>query len=47
MCSGSEDPVILLSESGDYESAIEVGGGSTYIGVWGEGASGSISIQIE
>ena len=24
-----------------------VGGGSTYIGVWGEGANGSVSIQIE
>ena len=47
LCSGSEDPVILLSESGDYESILTVGGGSTYIGVWGEGASGSISIQIE
>ena len=45
--SGSEDPVILLSKSGDYESTLTVGGGSTYIGVWGEGASGSISIQIE
>ena len=45
--SGSEDPVILLSESGDYNSTIEVGGGSTYIGVWGEGANGSVSIQIE
>ena len=47
LCSGSEDPVILLSESGDYSSTIEVGGGSTYIGVWGEGANGSVSIQIE
>lgn len=45
--SGSEDPVILLSESGDYSSTIEVGGGSTYIGVWGEEANGSASIQIE
>ena len=47
LCSGSEDPVILLSESGDYSSTIEVGGGSTYIGVWGEGVAGSVSIQIE
>ena len=47
LCSGSENPVILLSESGDYSSTIEVGGGSTYIGVWGEGANGSVSIQIE
>ena len=47
LCSGSEDPVILLSESGDYSSTIEVVGGSTYIGVWGEGVTGSVSIQIE
>ena len=45
--SGSEDPVILLSKSGDYESTLTVGGGSTYIGVWGEGATGSVSIQID
>ena len=31
LCSGSDDPVVLLSESGDYASTIEVGGGSTYI----------------
>ena len=47
LCSGSEDPVILLSESGDYSSTIEVGGGSTYIGVWGDGVAGSVSIQSE
>ena len=47
LCSGSEEPVILLPGSGDYASAIEVGGGSTYIGVWGEEVSGSVSIQIE
>ena len=47
LCSGSDDPVILLSGSGDYSSTIKVGGGSTYIGVWGEGANGSVSIQIE
>lgn len=45
--SGSEDPVILLSESGDYSSTIEVGGGSIYLGVWGEDVTGSLSIQIE
>ena len=45
--SGSEDPVILLSESGDYSGTIEVGGGSVYLGVWGEGVTGSLSIQIE
>lgn len=47
LCSSSEEPVILLSGSGDYASAIKVGGGSTYIGVWGEGVTGSVSIQIE
>ena len=47
LCSGAEDPVILLSKSGDYSGTIKVGGGSTYIGVWGEGANGSVSIQIE
>ena len=47
LCSGSDDPVILLSGSGDYSSTIEVGGGSTYIGVWGEEANGSVSIQID
>ena len=47
LCSGAEDLVILLSENGDYNSTIEVGGGSTYIGVWGEGVTGRVSIQIE
>lgn len=47
LCSGSEDPVILLSESGDYASTIEVSGGSTYIGVWGEGVTGGVSIQLQ
>ena len=47
LCSGSEEPVILLSESGDYNSTIEVVGGSTYIGVWGEGVTGGVFIQID
>ena len=47
LCSGSEEPVLLLSESGDYSGTIEVGGRSTYIGVWGEEANGSVSIQID
>lgn len=47
LCSGSDDPVILLSESGDYASTIKVGGGSTYIGVWGEGVTGGVFIQID
>ncbi len=47
LCSGSEDPVVLLSDSGDHTSTIEVSGGSTYIGIWGEGVTGSVSIRIE
>ena len=47
LCSGSEEPVLLLSESGDYSGTIEVGSGSVYLGVWGEGVTGSVSIQIE
>lgn len=45
--SGSEDPVLLLSESGDDSGTIEVGSGSVYLGVWAEGVTGSVSIQIE
>ena len=45
--SGAEEPVLLLSESGDYSGTIEVGSGSVYLGVWGEGLTGSVSIQIE
>ena len=47
LCSGAEEPVLLLSESGDYSGTIEVGSGSVYLGVWGEGLTGSVSIQIE
>ena len=45
--SGSEGPVILLSESGDYSGTIEVGGGSVYLDVWAEGVTGSVSIQLQ
>ena len=47
LCSGSEEPVLLLSESGDYSGTIEVGSGSVYLGVWAVGVTGSVSIQIE
>lgn len=47
LCSSGEAPVLLLSESGDYSGTIEVGGGSVYLGVWAEGVTGSVSIQIE
>ena len=45
--SGADDPVILLSESGEYDGTIEVDGTSTYIGVWGDQAEGTVSIEIE
>lgn len=45
--SGAEDPVVLLSGSGAYTGTVEVDGASTYIGVWGDHASGTVSIAIE
>ena len=45
--SGGEEPVLLLSGSGDYSGTIEVGGSSTYLGVWGEGVTGGVAIQME
>lgn len=45
--SGADDPVILLSESGEYDGTVEVDGTSTYIGVWGDQADGTVSIEIE
>ena len=45
--SGSDDPVVLLSESGAYTGTVEVNGASTYIGIWGEHADGKVSIEIE
>ena len=45
--SGGEEPVLLLSGSGDYSGTIAVGGSSTYLGVWGEGVTGGVAIQME
>ena len=45
--SGADDPVILLSESGEYDGTVEVDGTSTYIGVWGDQTDGTVSIEIE
>ena len=45
--SGADEPVILLSESGKYDGTVEVDGTSTYIGVWGDRADGTVSIEIE
>ena len=45
--SGGEEPVLLLSGSGDYSGTIKVGGSSTYLGVWGEGVTGGVAIQME
>ena len=47
LCSGAEDPVILLSESGEYDNTVEVDGTSTYVGVWGDHADGTVSVEIE
>ena len=45
--SGSDDPVVLLSESGAYTGTVEADGASTYIGVWGDHVDGSVSIEIK
>ena len=45
--SGADDPVILLSESGEYDGTVEVDGTSTYIGVWSDQTDGTVSIEIE
>ena len=45
--SGADDPVIFLSESGEYDGTVEVDGTSTYIGVWGDQTDGTVSIEIE
>ena len=47
LCSGTDEPVVLLSESGIYTGTVEADGASTYIGVWGEHADGSVSVEIE
>lgn len=45
--SGTDDPVVLLSENGVYTGIVEVDGTSTYIGVWGDHADATVSIEIE
>lgn len=45
--SGSDEPEILLSGSGEYTGTWEVDGESTYIGVRCEDAVGDLFIQIE
>ena len=45
--SGAGEPVILLSESGTYDGTAAVNGTSTYIGIWGKDAKGSLSIEVE
>ncbi len=47
LLSGAGEPVILLAESGEYDGIVEVDGASTYIGFWGEGADGTLSMEIE
>ncbi len=37
LCSGAEEPVLLLSESRGLPGTIGVGSGSVYLGVWGRG----------
>lgn len=45
--SGAEEPVALLNDTGEYTATLDVSGNSTYIGVWGDNYTGSVSINIE
>lgn len=45
--SGSSDPVVLLETTDEYAGSVEVGNGSCYIGVWGDGFTGNVEINIE
>lgn len=45
--SGAEEPVALLDDTGEYTATLDVSGNSTYIGVWGDNYTGSVSIDIE
>lgn len=45
--SGAEEPVALLNDTGEYTATLDVSGNSTYIGVWGDNYTGSVSINTE
>lgn len=45
--SGDTDPVALLDNSDEYAGTIEVGNGSSYIGVWGDDFSGTVELNIK
>ena len=45
--SGSEEPTVLLSETGDYTGTIEIAGKSAYVGITGENFSGAVAIRCE
>lgn len=47
LCSGSEEPVLLLSESGDYSGTIEVGAEASISVSGAEVVTGSVILQIE
>ncbi len=47
LLSGAEDPAVLLSGSGSYTGSVTVDGGSTYIGVWGDHATGTVSVEVK
>lgn len=47
LLSGAEDPAVLLSGSGSYTGSVTVDGGSAYIGVWGDHAAGTVSVEAK
>ncbi len=44
---GADDPRVLLDGSGSLTATVEVGEGSTYLGVWGSGFEGSVALAVE
>ena len=46
LLSGSDDPVTLLSATGKYTGTVKVDGESTYIGVRGRNADGTVSLKV-
>lgn len=46
LLSGSDDPVTLLSATGKYTGTVKVDGESTYIGVRGRKADGTVSLKV-
>ena len=45
--SGAGEPAVLLGSGGTCRAAVQVDGGSTYVGVWGDHLTGALSLRVE